>query len=293
MAKEIVMEQYYWDGQIEYLKKSVSLYYNDDYIKFLVERAWKIDTPVQIIDFGCGFGHLGLRLLPVLPDGSKYTGIDAGTKLIDHARELFKRSPYETEFIIGDFHTVAIEKKYDIALCHGVLLHMTDPMLLLQKMINCVKLNGKIIAFEPQWNDNHAGFYFEGIEQSRVMPLGLLQELFERDFKRTGKDGNIGLKLPLYFNRLGLRDVQCRVSDKVNVLDPVVAGEKASEIYEAMRFTDPGEREPYIRSLLERGMLPEEAERQYEAEKHLVAAFTTSIAATYAPGMKITFGTVV
>jgi len=40
-------------------------------------------------------------------------------------------------------------------------------------------------------------------------------------------------------------------------------------------------------------MLPEEAERQYEAEKHLTAVFTSSMAAIYAPGMKITFGTVV
>ena len=60
-----------------------------------------------------------------------------------------------------------------------------------------------------------------------------------------------------------------------------------------MRFTSPGEREPYIRNLVERGMLPEEAERQYEAEKHLTAVFTSSMAAIYAPGMKITFGTVV
>jgi len=234
------MEQYYWDSQIEYLFKSVNLYYNDDYINFLAERVWKIETPVNIIDFGCGFGHLGLRLLPLLPEGSRYTGIDAGTKLIDQARELFKRSRYETKFIIGDFHFVELERKYDIALCRAVLLHMTDPMLLLQKTINSVEQDGKIISFEPHWNGNHAGYYFEGMELSSVMPLGLLQELFERDMRRTGKDGNIGMKLPVYFNRLGLRDVQCRLSDKVNVYDPAIGGGKLSEIYDANAFHQSG-----------------------------------------------------
>ncbi len=205
---------------------------------------------------------------------------------------MFKGLPYTTEFIIGDIHTIQLEKQYDIAVCHGVLLHMVNPMNVLEKMIRCVKRDGKIISFEPHWISNNASFYFEGIEQSSAIPLGLLQELFERDAKRTGKDGNIGLKLPLYFNRLGLRDVQCRVSDKVNVLDPAIDKEQASMLYDAMQFSHPGDRDPYVRSLLERGMLPEEAERQYEAESYLSEKFSSSTAATYAAGMKITFGTV-
>lgn len=286
------MEHYYWDSQIEYLKRSVSLYYNDDYIEFLVKRVWKIDSPVQILDFGCGFGHLGFRLLPLLPEGSKYVGIDAGAKLIEHARELFKDSPYHTEFVVGDLNIVSFEQKYDIAVCHGVLLHMTDPLFTLNRMIDCVKKEGKVIAFEPHWIGSNASFHFEGIEQSTAIPLGQLQELFEHDVERTGKDGNIGLKLPLYFKRLGLHDVHCRVSDKVNILDPAGNRETASELYEAMQFSTPGNRETFINSLIERGMMPDEANRQYESEKYLSETFTSSIAATYAAGMKITFGTV-
>ncbi|WP_407922544.1 class I SAM-dependent methyltransferase [Brevibacillus choshinensis] len=286
-------EPYYWNRQIAYLHKSASLYYNDDYLKFLVDTVWKIDRPVHMIDFGCGFGHLGLRLLPFLKEGSTYTGIDAGTKLIDHARHLFKNLPYEVEFVVGDFLSLPINKKYDLAVCHAVLLHMAEPMRMLRKMVDSVKTGGKVIAFEPHWNGNMASHHFQGIDQSRIIPLGLLQELFERDAKRYGKDGNIGLKLPLYFNRIGLSDVQCRVSDKVNILDPEVDREIAAQLYEAITFTDPGDIEPFIQCLIERGMLPEEAHRQYEAEKLLSTAFTPSVAATYAAGMKITFGNVV
>lgn len=286
------METYYWNDQINYLKKSVGLYYNDDYLQFLVDKVWQIDKPIKVIDFGCGFGHLGLRLLPLLPEGSTYTGIDLGDKLIEYAHDLFNGSPYQTEFFVGDINTFTFERKFDVAVCHAVLLHMSDPINVLKSMIGCVKENGKVIAFEPHWNGNHAGYYFEGIELSDVIPLGQLQELFERDVKSTGKDGNIGLKLPIYFNRLGLRNVQCRVSDKVNVLDSTVDSELAPEQYKAMQFNDPGDRDSFINALVGRGMLVSEATRQYEAEKLLSKIFTTSQAVSYAPGMKITFGTV-
>lgn len=185
-----------------------------------------------------------------------------------------------------------MKQKYDIAICHAVLLHLTDATELLARMVGCVKTGGKVIAFEPHWIGNNASCYFDGIEQSSVIPLGQLQELFERDAERTGKDGNIGLKLPIYFNRLGLRDVQCRVSDKVNIYDPSVEMENASELYEAMKFNDPIDREMAVQSLMARGMKLDEAERQYEAEKRLAMLFDRSMAATYAAGMKITFGTV-
>lgn len=54
----------------------------------------------------------------------------------------------------------------------------------------------------------------------------------------------------------------------------------------------PGNQETFINNLIERGMTLDEAIRQYESEKYLSETFTSSMAATYAAGMKITFGTV-
>ena len=42
------MEEYYWDNQLEYLKRTRDLYYNDDYLDFLVKTVWKISKPVHI-----------------------------------------------------------------------------------------------------------------------------------------------------------------------------------------------------------------------------------------------------
>ena len=72
------METYNWNSKLTYLKNTRDLYYNDDYVSFLVNTVWKINKPVHIVDFGCGYGYLGLVLMPLLPKGSKYTGIDSG-----------------------------------------------------------------------------------------------------------------------------------------------------------------------------------------------------------------------
>jgi len=286
------MEEYYWDNKIDYLGKSTGLYYNNDYIEFLVRTVWKIDKPVHVIDFGCGFGHLGLRLLPILPKGSTYTGIDAGEKLIQQAHTLFRHSPYETSFIQGDFLELPSECKYDLAICHAVLLHMADPMELLQRMEDSVIDGGMIACFEPHWNANAASYHFEGVALSSVIKLGILQKLYEKGAIQTGKDGNIGLMLPVYLSQLGLQNIQCRVSDKVNIHIPGTDPELADALF-SVQFDSPGDREPYMRQLIERGLTVEEAETLYEAELYLHQHVNESIPVVYAPSMKISFGTVV
>lgn len=190
------MSEYYWDAQLEYLRSSRELFYNDDYIEFLVRTVWKIDTPVHLIDFGCGYGYLGLKLLPLLPEGSTYTGIDLGEKLLHEARAIYAPLPYKSTFLQGDIQEMALERKYDIALCHSFLLHVPNPMIILKKMMDCVVDTGKIIAFEPHWISSSANFHLHGQDQSRFVQLGLLQKLYEQDATRSGKDGNIGMKIP-------------------------------------------------------------------------------------------------
>ncbi|CCI70344.1 hypothetical protein PPM_3535 [Paenibacillus polymyxa M1] len=213
------MSEYYWDNKIDYLRNTRWLYYNDDYLEFLIQKVWKINKPVEIVDYGCRFGYLGLKLLPLLPNGSTYTGIDKGMELIKQANEIFSKLSYNAEFIECDIEKVELEKKYDIAVSHAFLLHMPNPKSILQKMVNCVQDNGMVICFEPHWIGNMANYYLDGIEQSNVIRLGILQELYERDHKRTDKDGNIGIQIPIMLSQLGLRNIGCRVSDKVNFLD--------------------------------------------------------------------------
>ena len=171
------MGDYYWDTQIEYLRHSKDLFYNDDYLEFLVRTVWKIDTPMRLIDFGCGYGYLGLKLLPLLPEGSTYTGIDLGEKLLQKARELFAPLPFRTQFLQDDIQEIAVDRTYDMAICHAFLLHVPNPMAILKKMMDCVVDSGKVIAFEPHWIANASNLHLHGHDQSRLVQRGLLQKL--------------------------------------------------------------------------------------------------------------------
>lgn len=290
------MSGYYWDSKIDYLSRTRWLYYNDDYLEFLVKSVWKITSPVRIIDFGCGYGYLGTKLLPLLPEGSTYTGVDAGNKLIDHAKDVYKNAPFKTEFVLGDIQEMDFERKYDIAVCHAFLLHMENPKEILQKMIGCLVDPGRIICFEPHWISGMASYYLDGHNSSDVVQLGILQKLFERDAQRSGKDGNVGIKIPVYLSQLGVRQIECRVSDKVNFLDPNSEVWKKDALYSSLKEdgfgADPGEEEPFIANLVSRGATYEDAQNEYNLELFLSKVFMNDTFLTYAANMKITTGVI-
>ncbi|WP_152392401.1 class I SAM-dependent methyltransferase [Paenibacillus guangzhouensis] len=289
------MSEYIWDQQIDYLQNTRWLYYNDDYLKFLVRDVWHIDRPVKLVDFGCGFGYLGLKLLPLLPVGSSYTGLEKGTELIKRAEDIFTNLPYDVEFINCDIETIEIESQYDIALSHAFLLHMTDPQLILQKMIDSVCDKGRIICFEPHWIGNASNFAMHGVDQSSVLRLGVLQKLYEQDAGRSGKNGNIGMLLPILFSQLGLKNVECRVSDRVNFLDQNMDEGKKDVLFRSLREEgfgySPEDSDESILRLVGRGLSVEEAREQIAAERRFAAEFTEQTWLTYAPNMKITSGT--
>ncbi|MDD9267165.1 class I SAM-dependent methyltransferase [Paenibacillus sp. GCM10023248] len=290
------MGDYYWNSKIDYLSKTRSLYYNDDYLEFLVKCVWKITSPVRIIDFGCGYGYLGTKFLPLIPEGSTYTGVDAGNKLIDHAKELFAGTPFKTEFILGDVQKMSFEQKYDIVVCHAFLLHVENPKETLQKMLSCLVDQGRIICFEPHWISAMANYYLDGYNSSDVVQLGFLQELFERDSKRSGKDGNIGIKLPVYLSQLGVKQIECRVSDKVNFLDPYSEHGKQDALFNSLKEdgfgAEPGAEERFIANLVNRGATCEEALKEYRLELFLSNIFQNDVFLTYAANMKITTGVI-
>ncbi|WP_141435079.1 class I SAM-dependent methyltransferase [Bacillus cereus] len=288
------METYDWNIKLTYLKNTRDLYYNDDYVSFLVNTVWKITKPVHIVDYGCGYGYLGLVLMPLLPEGSKYTGIDSGETLLAEARELFRLLPSESEFLEGDATEIELNDTYDIAICHAFLLHMSSPKTMLQKMMHSIKKGGKIICFEPHWISNMSSYFLDEENQSEIIRLGALQQLFESDMQKSGKDGNIGMKIPTFLSELGVKNIECRVSDKVNFLDSNMQHNDKQSLYHSLKEEgiagNPGDKQQFIDRLMTRGLTYDDALAQYEAELRFFKAFQMHSSLVYAPNMKITFG---
>lgn len=289
-----------WNSQADYLMQTRSLYLNDDYMEFLVDQVWKLDVPVNVIDFGCGFGYMGLKLLPLLPAGSSYIGLDLADALLAKARDMFDRTLYRTRFVEADVTKIELEEDhYDVAVCHALLLHMPDPISVLKRMSRCVKSGGLVVCIEPHWIGCMANTYYHGDRQSTYVKLGALQSLYEEDAGRTGKDGNIGIKVPVYMDDVGLTDIECRLSDKVNLLLPHQNPDQRIRMFVSLQAeghgSSPQSQEQFKEQLKSRGLSAEEAQHQYEAECALAARYEqygTNQKVVYAPGMMPTFGRV-
>ena len=87
-----------WNENTDKLFQNRKNFWNDDYLKFLVENVWRITSPIHVIDFWCGDGYLGKKLVEILPKGSTYTGVD-NSYFIQKAKETFKDAKISSDFI--------------------------------------------------------------------------------------------------------------------------------------------------------------------------------------------------
>lgn len=196
----------HWNKKLDYLKNSRIEFWNYDYLEFLVNRVWSITEPINIIDFGCGYGYLGMMLLPILPIGSTYTGIDISDALLDEAKSLFKDSEYKTEFIKGDIKSFNIKEKYDMAICQALLRHLSSPKDILKKMIDSVLVDGMVICIEVNREFENAGMYIQGMDYSSVSESSIMKKLWKTEFELEGRDYSIGMKIPFYMQEYGLHN---------------------------------------------------------------------------------------
>ena len=288
-----------WDDKFDYLKLTRSLYLNIDYLQFLIEKVWKITKKVDVIDFGCGYGYLGLVLMSLLPNGSSYTGVDISEKLINKGKEIFKELPFNHKFILSSANNVPEkDDTFDIAICNSVLMHIPEPDAVLAEMKRITKNDGMIITCESNWNAVNALLYIDGIKKSKITDLGFLQILFERIHEKTKTDGNIGMKMPVIMARNNIKNIQARISDSVRI---ILADEKnvdQDSIYTSLQSDGFGEelsdeqKSKKINWFMELGFSEEEATKYLEKEIKLNEIFRNrdELNLVYAAAMTFCFG---
>jgi SAM-dependent methyltransferase len=225
-----------WDNKLEYLRKSRFLYHNDDYLEFLVNKVWRLDKPCNIADFGCGFGYLGLKFLPLLPEGSGYTGYDKAPSLLEEANGIYSDLPYRHNFINSEVYSVPAEdNSFDVTVSHAVLMHLERAEDALHEMVRVTRSGGMVITCDANRNAFNALFYTTGIDniQERT-PLGLGQQMNRDIREKTGIDYNIGIKTPVLMEKAGLKNIGCRISDCVTFLSPSMDSEKRKHLHETL-----------------------------------------------------------
>ncbi len=237
----------YWDQLGEYLRQSYILLHNDDYLEFLVQRVWKLDQVCRLVEFGCGFGKIGLKLMPLLAPGSTYSGIDQSAELIAEGRRVWENSPWraQAEFHEGSiFETPFADHAFDMTLAHTVLMHVPHPERALREMVRVTRPGGLVIACEANRNAHTALLHIEVVNHQETAPLELFQTLNREIRGRTGVDHNIGVKLPVLMHRAGLKNVQARMSDAVRVLIPPLDTDDKRRLFKAICDEGYGQQKP-------------------------------------------------
>ena len=210
----------YWDEKYEHLRKCFLLHHNEDYLEFLVRSVWKLDQPCRLVEFGCGFGRVGLALMRLLAKGSTYTGIDQSAKLISKGRQGWSDTPWQAEFHEGNiYETPFSDKSFDVCLIHTVLMHVPHPEKVIKEMVRVTRPNGYVIACEANRNAHTAMLHIEESNHQEMVALELFQTINREIRKRTGVDHNIGAKLPILMHNAGLKQIQIRVSDAAHFLN--------------------------------------------------------------------------
>lgn len=214
------MNQRNWNAYQDYLLNTRKYFWNDDYLCFLVNSVWKINKPIDIIDFGCGFGYLGLKLLPILPEGSSYTGIDIAEELLEKGKVLFEKFPYHSKFIHADLMEYVPDGNYNLAICQAVLRHIPQYDVVLKKMIDAVTVNGMVICMEVNRRIENSGLYIYGEEHNLFQQDERKRNEWKDELEHGGRDFLAASKIPILMEKLGLSDVSVRVNDYVEYISP-------------------------------------------------------------------------
>ena len=208
-----------WNRSANKLHLWRKYFWNDDYLKFLVENAWNIEAPIDVIDFGCGDGYIGMKLLELLPKGSTYTGVD--NEYFTNAAKLnFNNTGFDVKFIVSDIYSFETDKKYDISICESRLRHMNKPMEALKKMVAAVKKNGLVVCVEVNREFENVGLYLDDISYDYLCTTFNFHKKWKKELECEGRDYAIGMRLPFYMQQLGLHDIDIRMNDKVMYVNP-------------------------------------------------------------------------
>lgn len=284
----------YWVNRIAYLEKVEKDMWNKDYMQFLINNVWKINKPVRVLDCGCGYGALGLMLLPMLPKGSKYVGIDFAEAMIQEAKKRYDNEKYDSKFIVSDVLEFDERERYDVVISQSLLRHVNKGKRMLQKMIEFLKPGGVLISVECNREFEAKGLYISGMDYDFLCNNEGLKKMWLRQMKTQERDYSIAMKIPQYLHEAGFENIECRMNDKVVLIQPGMSNYKQEleDIVEAEEWQCFAEEDNKIIGLMNLGMSRAEA-REFSRQQRDISQYiknNNEVSIVKIQGIIITYG---
>ncbi len=158
-----------------------------------------LQAGMSCLDVGSGPGAV-MRLMAdrVGPEGC-VTGIEIDAALgAQSLQELRAEGGARFEIVTTDLHKLDTlpGAPFDLSFCRVLLMHMRDPVTILEKMLGWTKPGGTVVAQE---------FDFGAIAVEPTCPaMGEFNRVFEGVFRGHGRNMRAGRQLPAQFEAAGL-----------------------------------------------------------------------------------------
>lgn len=169
----------------------------------------------EILDLGCGTGHLTLDLLQA---GYKVSAVDLSKELIDFATKSIKCAGYSVEANVMDLRDLGLlgPQRFDAVICLDVLEHIEDDKSALENINYILKKDGLLIISVP------AIMFLYG---KRDKDIGHFRRYDKGALKMKLDSSGFGIECIRYWNIAGVL--------------PVFFSEKIlnKKIYEKMRYS--------------------------------------------------------
>lgn len=287
----------YWNERLEYLIKCRKNYWNQDYLEFLIQKVWRITEPVNVLDCACGFGFMGLLLMPLLPEGSTYTGIDFSEELLAQGRKYFEEKKVKGTLLCQDVYTYDVKEKFDIVLEQNALRHLNNPQMFLQKMISFGKEKALIISMCVNREFECDGLYVEGMDYAQLCEHEALETDWKTEKEMQGRDYAIAMKTAHLMEKLGLQEIDIRMNDKVEFVSPLLPDyEERKQNFLSFNGWDRDKTEDELEQIIAQFMSHKvnrkDAEKFCRRNQSIAGYFQENSQAsyTYTKGQMITYG---
>lgn len=256
----------YWNDKLRYIQDSRVELWNSDYMEFLIQKVWKIEKKVDVLDVGCGNGYLAGLMMPFLPEGSTYTGIDISDVMIREAKRIYADVNYPITFICKNAYEYHEKEKYDMVVCQAFLRELSRPEKALRIMIDSLKTEGLIVCIEVNRELDNAGTYIEGLDYASILMTEIQRKYWITELEKSDRDYAVGIRLPFILKDLGIKDIEVRIQDKVKFADPAKRDEydklQAAYVSEKGWKNDNTEGDKRaVEVFMNRGLAREEAEQ--------------------------------
>ncbi|MEM7656287.1 MAG: class I SAM-dependent methyltransferase [Bacteroidota bacterium] len=235
---------------IDHLGEARNYWWNDDFLALLAERMDWADC-TRAADIGCGRGLMTFHLADFLPEGAEIFGFDIESAHLKVARQrakkVQKRQKVSISFAEGDAHGLPYETDdMDLTLCQTLLIHVPEPLSVLEEMKRITRPGGWVVAMEP--NNLVSQFMLDRYEQTDydiqdVLGMMEVRMRCELGKKRLGEGYNsLGDVLPDLFQKVGLEDTQVWISDKAfSLIPPYDTKEQRLRVAEMIQWIEHGE----------------------------------------------------